>query len=302
MSRRAMALNRDLPHATAGVPAPTDRRFRRPDVRPGRHQRLGRFVVRTGVVVIAAIAIVGLVAWALGSILASRALAVSHITIHGNQRLTRGEVEALVDGLRGENILRVDFALYRRRLMDSPWVADVHMARVLPSTVDLQIAERVPMAVARVGAQLFLVDDTGVIIDEFGPQYQEFDLPIVDGLVARTAADHAPVDTARVRLIARCLADLQSRPDLRSRVSQLDVSDARDVVALLTDDAARLHLGDTAFADRLTTYLQIAPTLRQQLHDLDYVDLRFGDRVFVRAGGKTKTVDGKAKTVDGRKK
>jgi cell division septal protein FtsQ len=98
-----------------------------------------------------------------------------------------------------------------------------------------------------------------------------------------------------VRLIARCLGDLQSRADLRSRVSQLDVSDARDVVALLTDDGARLHLGDTGFADRLTMYLQIAPTLREQLHDLDYVDLRFGDRVFVRAGAKTKTVEGKKK-------
>ncbi len=295
MSRRAIALGRELPHATAGVAAPTDRRFRRPDIRPGRRQRLGRFVVRTGVIVVAAIAIVGIGGWAVGSMLASRALAVSHITIHGNQRLTRGEVEALVDGLRGENILRVDFALYKRRLMDSPWVASARMSRVLPSTVDLQITERVPMAVARVGAQLFLVDDTGVIIDEFGPQYQEFDLPIVDGLVARTVADRAPVDATRVRLIARCLADLQARPDLRSRVSQLDVSDARDVVALLTDDAARLHLGDTAFSDRLTMYLQIAPTLRQQLHDLDYVDLRFGDRVFVRAGGKTKTVEGKKK-------
>jgi len=290
-----MALGRDLPHATAGVSAPTDRRFRRPDVRPGRRQRIGRFVIRTGVVVVVALAIVGVGAWAFGSMLASRALAVSQITIHGNQRLTRGEVEALVDGLRGENIFHVDFALYRRRLMDSPWVANVQLARVLPSTVDLQITERVPMAVARVGAQLFLVDDTGVIIDEFGPQYQDFDLPIVDGLVARTVADRAPVDTARVRLIARCLADLQSHPDLRSRVSQLDVSDARDIVALLTDDAARLHLGDTAFADRLTMYLQIAPTLRQQLQNLDYVDLRFGDRVFVRAGGKTKTVEGKKK-------
>ena len=295
MSRRALALGRDLPHATAGVPAPTDRRFRRPDVRPGRRQRIGRLVVRTGAVVVAAVAIVGVSVWAIGSFVASSALAVSRITIHGNQRLTRGEVEALVDGLRGQNLLRVDFALYRRRLMDSPWVADVRLARVLPSTVDLQITERVPMAVARVGAQLFLVDNTGVIIDEFGPQYQEFDLPIVDGLVTRTAADHAPVDNGRVRLLARCLADLQARPDLRSRVSQLDVSDARDVVALLNDDAARLHLGDTSFADRLTMYLQIAPTLRQQLHDLDYVDLRFGDRVFVRAGAKTKTVEGKKK-------
>ena len=39
------------------------------------------------------------------------------------------------------------------------------------------------MAVCRLGDQLYLVDSTGVIIDDYGPQYVQFDLPIVDGLV-----------------------------------------------------------------------------------------------------------------------
>ena len=50
-----------------------------------------------------------------------------HVTVAGNTRLSNGEVEALVEGIRGQNILRLNLDLYRRRLMESPWVAAVAM-------------------------------------------------------------------------------------------------------------------------------------------------------------------------------
>ena len=56
------------------------------------------------------------------------ALQVRRITVHGNVRLSSGEVRALVDGLRGTSILTADLPRYRRRLLESPWVADVGAA------------------------------------------------------------------------------------------------------------------------------------------------------------------------------
>src|SRR5262249_25779394 len=160
-------------------------------------------------------------------------LAVSHLVVRGNTRLSTGDVQTLLDGLSGQNILRVDFADYRRRLMDSPWIADATMWRVLPSTVGVQIVERVPMAVARLRQQLYLVAETGVIIDEFGPQYRDFALPLVDGLVRPPGANgQAAANAAGVALTERFLDALRPQPDLRHRVSQIDVSDAHDVVAL----------------------------------------------------------------------
>ena len=38
------------------------------------------------------------------------------------------------------------------------------------------------MGVCRLNGQLYLVDRTGTLIDEFGPQYADLDLPIIDGL------------------------------------------------------------------------------------------------------------------------
>ena len=123
-------------------------------------------------------------------VLQASGLQVRRITVHGNVRLSSGEVQAIVDGLRGSNILTADLPGYRRRLMESPWVADVALRRVLPSTVEVFVSERRPMGLCRLGSTLYLVDPHGTLIDEFGPQYAEFDLPIIDGLVA--AAEQRP--------------------------------------------------------------------------------------------------------------
>ena len=266
MRRRATS-RRGLPPAASGVAAPADRRFRRPDVRPGTRKRLGQLAWRFGKIALVIGATITAGPGRRARCSSPRCSPSSTSSCHGNPRLSTGEVEALLDGIRSERILRIDFEVYRKRVMDSPWVADVSLRRVLPSTVEVRVVERVPMAIARLGPQLYLVDHAGVIMDEFGPQYRDFDLPIVDGLVA--ASRGGPVtDRDRVHLTGRFLESLSERPDLRKRLSQLDVSNARDLVAILDGDPAALHLGDERFVERLTTYLEISQTLHDQFRRL----------------------------------
>jgi cell division protein FtsQ len=279
------ASRRGLPPAASGVAAPADRRFRRPDVRPGTRKRLGQLAWRFGKIALVIGATITAGTWSARAVLESSLLTVKHIVVYGNVRLSTTEVEALLGGIRSERILSIDFEGYRKRVMDSPWVADVSLRRVLPSTVELRVVERVPMAIARLGPQLYLVDRAGVIMDEFGPQYHDYDLPIVDGLVAVSRG--GPItDRDRVHLTGRFLESLTERPDLRKRLSQLDVSNARDLVAILDSDPAALHLGDARFVERLTTYFEITQTLHDQFSEVDYVDLRFDERVYVRPRGR----------------
>jgi cell division septal protein FtsQ len=135
------------------------------------------------------------------------------------------------------------------------------------------------------GQDLYLVDETGTVIDQFGPQYSEFDLPIIDGLVppaARGAKANASVDPARADLASRVIASLGQRQQIASRLSQVDVSDVHDAVVLLDGDSALLHLGDDKFLERVQSYLELSPALRERVVDIDYVDLRFDPRVYVR--------------------
>jgi cell division protein FtsQ len=267
------------------VTAPAEKNFRRAKVRPaGRKGRglnarltwqIGRWVI-AGVVVLYA----GYRATAL--VLHASALQVRRISVHGNIRLSSGEVQAIVDGLRGANIFTADLTGYRRRLLESPWVADVALRRVLPSTVEVFVSERRPMGLCRLGSTLYLVDARGTLIDEFGPQYAEFDLPIIDGLVRTAAAGRPAIDEARADLAARVIEALAARKDLAQRLSQIDVRDPHDAVVLLDNDAALLHLGEDKFVERLQSYVDLAPALRQRVPDIDYVDLRFDERVYVR--------------------
>jgi cell division protein FtsQ len=198
--------------------------------------------------------------------------------------VSTGEVLAIVGALKGQNILLADLEGFRDALLESPWVADASLRRLLPSTVEVAIAERVPMGLGRIGGRLFLVDAGGTVIDEFGPQYAEFDLPIIDGLSANT--DAAGLDANRLALATRVMNALKARPDLAGRVSQIDVSDAHDAVVMLEDDPALLHLGAERFVDRLQSYVDLAPTLRERVPEIDYVDLRFDERVYVRPSGR----------------
>jgi cell division septal protein FtsQ len=153
---------------------------------------------------------------------------------------------------------------------------------VLPTTIDVEIVERTPMAIARLGRQLYLVDVSGVIIGEYGAEHLDVDLPIVDGLVASPASREPLVDTDRARLTGQLLNAFDARPDLGRRLSQVDVSNARDAVVMLDDDPTWVHLGAERFVERLATYLDLVPTLRERFDAIDAVDLRFDERVFVR--------------------
>lgn len=278
MSRPA-APRRGLP-ATAGTVA--DKRFRRADVRPGRRNRSWQRAWQIGRVVLVLALVVGAAVVASTRVVGARVLAVDDLTVHGTHRLSAGEVEALMHGIRGESLLLVDLDRFRAALLASPWVADVVLRRVLPSTVDVFIEEREPVAVARLGQQLYLVDGTGVIMGEYGPLYRDLDLPIVDGLAAPRTADGPVIDPGRAQLAARLFRALDARPALKRLVSQVDVSNDRNVVVLLGDDTTALYLGDEAFVERLQTYLDLTPALDTRGRSVDYVDLRFGDRVFLK--------------------
>jgi cell division protein FtsQ len=268
------------------VKAPAEKNFRRAKVK--QVKRAERKWISWRMLRILVPCVLGIYATyrAFDLVLNASTLQVRRIAVRGNVRLSSGEVQALVDDLRGTSILTADLAKYRARLMESRWVADVALRRVLPSTVEVFVSERRPIGLCRLGNELYLFDRTGWLIDEYGPQYAEFDLPIIDGVRAPSGLEPV-LDPRRTDLAARVIESLAPHKALAARLSQIDVSDPHDAVVLLEGDGALLHVGNDKFAERLRSYVELAPTLRERVADMDYVDLRFDDRVYVKPAGTT---------------
>ncbi len=218
---------------------------------------------------------------------AAPALRVERILVHGNHQLSQRDVFGLLHGLRDSNVMLADLDGWRTRLLRSAWIKEASLRRELPGTIDVTIAERDPLGIGRINDKLYLVATDGVVIDAFSAKYAAFDLPLIDGLHAGPRnAEGLLVDETRAALAAAVLHDLQRSADLAGRLSQIDVSNDEDAVVLLADDAARVHLGKEQFSERLRAYLDLAPTLRARVPAIDYVDLRFDPRVFVRPIGR----------------
>ncbi len=267
----------------SAVAAATDKRFKRAHVKPSRKRTPASKYLWLGIRAFAMVIVLGYGGYRGVTLIAvAPTLQVGHLVVRGHQRLSTGEVLALVDGLRGQNILAIGITEWQQKLLASPWVESATIRRVLPSTLEIMIHERIPMGIGRIGTALYLIDATGVIVDEYGPAYADIDLPIIDGLASAPADGGALLDPARTEFAGRVITAFASRPELFKRLSQIDVADLHNAVVILDDDTALLRLGDADFVARLQQYLDLQPALRERLAEIDYVDLRFDERLYVR--------------------
>lgn len=269
------------------IAAPADRRFHRVHVKPARRRRdwrwMARPVVRYGLA-----AVVVTYGAHHGAILVAgaRALQVANIVVRGNDRLATDEVLAVLTGLRGESLVWTDLEKWRRRLLASPWVREAALRRSFPSTVEVMVLERQPIGVGRMNDDLYLVDDGGAIIDGFGPQYADLDLPLIDGLSTPGDVSREMADQRRAELASRLIAALKVSPGIAHRLSQVDVGDPHNASVLLAGDSTAIHVGEDQFLSRLQAYVDLAAVLHARFPDIDYVDLRFDGRIYVRPAGQ----------------
>ena len=262
------------------VYARSEPRFRRTYVQPVRRRWFARrlaLFMHMGL----ALAAAGGAAWSFDALRGADILRIDTVTVEGNRRLSSGEVAGLLEVLRGENLLVADLEAGRASVLASGWVREAALRRVLPSAVHVTLEEREPVGLSRLGSGLYLMDVTGHVIDEFGPRFSDLDLPIVDGLSARGEDGGSAVDARRAALAARLIAEVGADSGLAAQVSQVDVANPHDAVVLLNRDPVRIHLGAEQFVARLRTYLEIVPVLREVVPDIDYVDVRFDERVYV---------------------
>lgn len=269
------------------VSVPTDKRFRRrTQLRPSKRRRVFTARWRRVLKVSAIFVIVLFVGYQIKVfVLQMPVLSIDRVIVRGNVHLSTDEALSLVDGLHGENIFRTDLEQCRNALLASPWVKDATLRIVIPSTIKISISERVPMALGRIDGHLYLIDDQARLIAEYGTEYTHFDLPVIDGLLRETSNGQVVIDDQRSHLTMRVMNDLETQPRIVGRVSQIDVSNPSNVVVILDDDEALIHLGVNQFAERLRSYLEMVTALREKVPHIDYVDLRFGNRVYVRPVG-----------------
>jgi cell division protein FtsQ len=102
------------------------------------------------------------------------------VTVSGIHRLSENLVYEQAQIKPGMNIMAVNLAVTRKRLLAHPWIAAVQIQREIPSAIHIRIREHRELAVVDLGRR-FLIDQDGNIFKECDPADPR-DLPVIHGL------------------------------------------------------------------------------------------------------------------------
>ena len=196
---------------------------------------------------------------------------VKRITVEGQQHITDAELTRALGAGPGSFMLAFDTDAAKQRLEQVPWVKHAQVMRLLPSTLQVVIEERVPFAVWQSRGQTYVVDVAGAVI---APAVREAyaSLPLVVGEGAgKNAADLfetlKPFDSVTKQMVAALRVG--------ERRWTLKLSSGVDV--MLPDDGVADALKTLIALDRERSLLQ---------REIAAVDLRLADRVSVRIRDK----------------
>jgi cell division protein FtsQ len=250
-----------------------------------------------GVIALAAAA----TSYALGRyLLVSPEMALIHsdqVQVAGNQYVPRGRVLEIFAADRNRSVLRIPLNERRRQLETIPWVEQATVRRALPNRIEVEIAERTPIAFLRDGNNLALVDVHGVILDR--PLKANFHFPVITGIGADMPIEDREL---RMQMFAGFSQQVESaRSGAMDQVSEVDLTEAKDLRATISglqvvntsagaaandawgdaDAPIVVHFGDSDFQSKYLTVLNDIGQWRAAAGRVESVDLRFSGEAVV---------------------
>lgn len=265
---------------------PEPERFRRRQFRsPHRRERL---IFRLARPFVAALAIVGLPAALVGWVLFSDQFTIREVQVAGTGRVPAAWAADQLATFEGRRIFSVGLGEVEAVLTGHDWVRGARLRRLPPDRLEVEILERVPVALTSRNETLSYLDPDGRVIGPYDPEIETGALVLIS----------APED--RLDLLPSGLALLDSWRRKRlpfadglSEISVLTPTDFRAITAALPFP---IFVSSLNLAEGLASLVRYRPQLERRLTRLfpiGAVDLRFRGRiVFQPAAPKPHNLEG----------
>ena len=215
------------------------------------------------------------------------------IETDGLENVTRSQILEVMGGDIGRNIFFVPLAQRQAQLEQIPWVESASVMRFVPNRLRVTVHERTPVAFARVGSRILLIDAKGTLMElPTGGGKKKYSFPVILG-----TNPGEPVSTrgARMRIYNDVVSQLDAAgAHYAQELSEVDLSDPDDVKIVPNDPDGDVlvHLGSASYLDRYKLYMSHLKEWRRQFDKLESVDMRYERQIVVNPDlrGETKPV------------
>jgi cell division protein FtsQ len=199
------------------------------------------------------------------------------VEFRGNTQLSRRDLMTLMGVEMGENLLKLPAREMAGYLEHSPWVRDAKLRKEYPDRLIVKVEESVPHALLRNSRGLFLLDEEGRVLEKLAGEPPAFLPVIVDASGRKEGA------FAEALALASAVRDMGL---LREKES-VEIAGFEHGAEGMTMrvDGMQVRMGQGMYAEKLARLMELSPEIRRRAEKVQYVDLRFKDRVVVKPAG-----------------
>lgn len=202
---------------------------------------------------------------------------IKRVLISGNYYLTEDEVrEALV--VKGESLIKLSFDELERRAGNVPWIRKASFRREFPNTLLMKVEEAIPKALLRINSHLFIIASDGRILEEIQDKDTYF-LPVI-----------VEVDPKRDRggiMEALKLIDALTEENILPNKGAIEIMLTSYGIDMNVDSEF-VKIGYGGYKEKISKWKELEPEIRKKNIDIEYVDLRFKNKVIIKTLKQTK--------------
>lgn len=219
----------------------------------------------------------------------SSVFTVKYVEVRGAQLSSAGDIETMahmqteekrIFFLQQDRLFVFKSEDFKSKLINDYSLENVKIIKKLPSTLIIELQEKQAAAVWLEAEQYYLVDSAADIISPSSPE--ELSVPIIrnNGL-PKIKERKVDVDPSIISTASQIFTNFPSRFSWIS-VKELAVSNDARTLILASAKGPMIYFNTSEAVDpqlvRLDTLLQ--GDLRSRFEKLDYIDLRFGDKLY----------------------
>ena len=203
------------------------------------------------------------------------------IEMTGAQHVTHGQIMEVMGGDIGRNIFFIPLAQRKVQLEQIPWVESASVMRFVPNRLRVEIHERTPVAFARVGSHVSLIDAGGTLMELSPGGKRKYSFPVITGM---NSGEPLSTRAARMKNYNELVRQLDAGGAHNSQaLSEVDLTDTEDTKVVVSDPNGEVlvHLGSANYLQRYQTYVANVQKWREKYQKLESVDLRFDGQIIV---------------------
>jgi cell division protein FtsQ len=203
------------------------------------------------------------------------------IEVLGAKHVAHSQIMEVMGGDIGRNIFFVSLAQRKQQLEQIPWVESASVMRFVPNRLRVEIHERMPVAFARIGSHVSLIDAGGTLMELPPGGKFKYSFPVIAGM---NAGEPHSTRAARMKNYNELVRQLDSDGARYSQeLSEVDLTDSDDVKVAAggANGDVLVHLGSGNYLQRYRTYVTHVQQWRQQFSKLESVDLRYDGQIIV---------------------